>query len=183
MWPCCRVAQRVGRLCYHVNPPSRGTADLRCPCDSKRSTWPGHGELIRLAVLPWEQGCIALSAGSQVWLTAEEGQFKDIYTVRLQVLFVLGNKLSVPAITSRSPCFFSTQVYGDSGRAGAMSRTRDGKTEMSVQSRARLLNGSRRLAEVSVFPSVPCLRRSVSAPEIPCLRRPTPCPLAMATLA
>lgn len=41
--------------------------------------------------------------------------------------------------------------------------------EMSVRSRARLLNGSRRLAEVSVFPSVPCLRRSVSAPEIPCL--------------
>lgn len=120
---------------------------------------------------------------AQAWLTAEEGQFKDIYTVRLQVLFVLGNKLSVPAITSRSPCFFSTQVYSDSGRAGAMSRTRDGKTEMSVQSRARLLNGSRRLAEVSVFPSVPCLRRSVSAPEIPCLRRPVPCPQAMATLA
>ena len=90
-----------------------------------------------------------------------------------------------PAITSRAPCFvlffFCTQVCGDSSRAGAMSRTRDGKTEMSVQSRVRLLNGSRRLAEVSVFPSVPCLRWSVSAPEIPCLRRRAPCPQAMAT--
>lgn len=64
-----------------------------------------------------------------------------------------------------------------------MSRMGDGKTEMSLQSRARRLNGSRRLAEVSVLPIVPCLRRSVSAPEIPCLRRQTPCPEAMATLA
>lgn len=101
--------------------------------------------------------------------------------MRLQVLFVLGNKLSFPAITSRSPCFFCTQVYADSSRAGATSRARHGKTEMSVQSRARLLNGSRRLAEVSVFPSDPCLRRSVSAPEIPCLRKPRPCPQDMAT--
>jgi len=54
---------------------------------------------------------------------------------------------------------------------GAMSRTRDVKTEVSVRSKVRLLNGSRRLAEVSVFPSASCLRRSVSAPEIPCLRR------------
>lgn len=108
MWPCCRVAQGVGRLCYHVNPPSRGTADLRCHRDSKRGTWPGHGELIRLTVLPWERGCIALS---QVWLTAEEGQFKDIYTARLKILFVLGNKLSVSAITSRSPTFFSVHKF------------------------------------------------------------------------
>lgn len=122
------------------------------------------------------------AAIAKVWVTAKEGQLKGIlYTVRLQVLFVLGNKLSFPAITSRSPCFFCTQVYADSSRAGAMSRARHGKTEMSVQSRARLLNGSRRLAEVSVFPSVPCLRRSVSVPEIPCLRRPTPCPQDMAT--
>ena len=86
-------------LCYHVNPASRGTADLRCPPDSKRSTWPGHGELIRLTALPRERGYITLSSAaavSQVWLTAgEEGQLKDKYTVRLQVLFVFGNELSV----------------------------------------------------------------------------------------
>lgn len=64
-----------------------------------------------------------------------------------------------------------------------MSRMGDAETEMSLQSRARRLNGSRRLAEVSVLPIVPCLRRSVSAPEIPRLRRQTPCPEATATLA
>lgn len=47
------------------------------------------------------------AAASRVWPTAEEGQLKGVYTVRSRVLFVLGNKLSVPAITSRSPCFFS----------------------------------------------------------------------------
>jgi len=62
-----------------------------------------------------------------------------------------------------------------------MTRMRHGKTEMSVQSRVRLLNGSRCLAEVSVFPSVPCLLWSVSAPEIPLLQRHTSCPQASAT--
>lgn len=97
--------------------------------------------------------------------------------------FCLRSGISFPSPLSHLDVFFCAQVYSDSGRAGAMSRTRDGETEMSVQSRVRLLNGSRRLAEVSVFPSVPCLRRSVSAPEIPCLRRQTPCPQATATLA
>ncbi len=183
---CGRAAgwrgELVGYVIVSILPPVVRQI-CAAPVTPKEAPGLATGELIRLAVLAWERGCIALSAGSQAWLTAEEGQFKDMYTVRLQVLFVPRNKLSVPTITSRSPCFFSTQVYGDSDRAGAMSRTRDGKTEMSVQSRARLLNGSRRLAEVSVFPSVPCLRRSVSAPEIPCLRRPTLCPQAMATLA
>lgn len=183
MWPCCRVALGVSRLCYHVNPPSCGTVDLRCPHDSEKKhlAWPRGAHQAHCSPLGARLHC-TLSAASQVWLTAEEGQFKDVYTARLQILFVLGNRLSVPATTSRSPRCFPTRVCGDSGGAGATSWTRDGKAEMSVQSRVRLLNGSRHLAEVSVFPSVPCLRRSVSVPEIPCLQRPTPCPQAMATL-
>ncbi|KAI9544401.1 hypothetical protein NQZ68_001274 [Dissostichus eleginoides] len=80
---------------------------------------------------------------------------------------------TVPPLGSKAASHF-LQIYGDSSRARAMSRPMHRETEMSDQSRKRLLNGSRRLAEVSVFPSVRCLRRSVCVPEIPSLRRPTP---------
>lgn len=150
----------------------------------KRSTWPGHGELIRLCPgSPRSRGCLAPFAVGQT--QAAEGRFKGVYTARLQVLFALGSKLPVPTITSRSPRFSSLRRQHAAlgwGVGGAMSRRGDGETEMSVQNRARLLNGSRRLAEVSVFPSARCLRGSVSAPEIPRLRRRTPCPRATAAL-
>lgn len=64
---------------------------------------------------------------------------------------------------------FNATVEG----AGAMSRMRDGKAEMSPQSRMRRLNGSRRQVEISVPPIVPRLRRSVSVPEISRLRKQT----------
>lgn len=81
------------RVCYHVNPPSHDTTDLHWPHDSKSSTWPGRRELIRLSVSLWEQGCITFFAESKVWPTAQEGQFKDIYTVRLEASFVLWNSI------------------------------------------------------------------------------------------
>lgn len=78
---CGRAAGWRGELVGYVIMSILPPMVLRicaAPVTPKRSTWPGHGELIRLTVLPWERGCIALSSASQVWLTAEEGQFKDI---------------------------------------------------------------------------------------------------------
>lgn len=51
----------------------------------------------------WHQTVI-----SQVCLTAEE-QFKDSHTVRLQVLLMFWNKLTIPSIISRCPCCLSVQ--------------------------------------------------------------------------
>jgi len=65
-----------------------------------------------------------------------------------------GDLLSFPTPPSHLDphVFLCTQVYGDSSRARAMSRAMHGETEMSDQSRKRLLNGSRRLAEVFRLP-------------------------------
>lgn len=79
---CGRAAgwrwESVGYVIMSILPP---VVPQICAAPVTPKEAPGlcHRDLIKLTVLPWGQGCIALLAVSKVWVTAKEGQLKGIY--------------------------------------------------------------------------------------------------------
>lgn len=152
------MARGAGTPCYRVNPCSRDTEDLCRPCGSKRSTWAHHSHCTLFGELRF------LQHSKPRW-----AKMKDSL-----IIFNLMPRLHLGPLCSVS-CKGSGQRW--QGQGSEPSATVKQKCHFRAE-----WDSSRRLAEISVLPIAPCLRRSASVPEILCLRRQTRCPQAMARL-
>lgn len=94
-----------------------------------------------------------------------------------------GISFPFPTITSRSSMFFLYTSLQWQWQSGGDDLGKGWKNRNVSSEYSETVKWQPALREVSVFPSVPCLRRFVSAQETPYLRRPTLCPQAMATSA
>lgn len=105
--------------------------------------------------------CNILSLGERWWRTAQ--------------WYLIWSRRYIKALSVQFPCKGSRQRWqGQGSEPSAM-----------VKQKCHFRAGwdrSRRLAEISVLPIAPCLRRSASVPEILRLGRQTRCPRAMARL-
>lgn len=123
-------------------------------------------ELITFNVHPLENytSYTIISLGEWRWRTAQR--------------YLLFGRRYIKALSVQFPCKkFRAALTGP--RCWAEHK---GKTEMSLQSRARCLDSIGRLAEISALPIAACLRRCASVPEILCLGRQARRPRARARL-